>query len=75
MFNLKRILDVVAAQTALAEERTPTYREDLVRCLTKVLAAQDEGASSDKARRERVGKEVAALAERVVAVSRKGRTK
>lgn len=75
MFNLKRILDVVRGQTALVEERTPTYREDLIRTLTKVLAAQTEGASSDKARRDRVGKEVAALAEKVVAATRKSRTK
>ena len=75
MFNLKRILDVVRSQTALVEERTPTYREDLIRTLTKVLAAQTEGASSDKARRDRVSKEVAALAEKVVAASRKSRTK
>ena len=64
--NTKRVLDVADGQATLIEERTGSYRADLVRALIATITAQDEGLS-DKGRRDRVTKVVEALGSKVVA--------
>ena len=64
--NTKRVLDVAGEQANLIEERTGSYRKDLIRCLIEAITAQDEGLS-DKGRRDRVTKLVEALGSKVAA--------
>lgn len=66
MMSGKRILEVAREQALLVDERIDGYREDVVRCLMKVIATQNEG-HSDRGRRERVAKEVEALGGKVAA--------
>jgi len=64
--SAKRILEVAGDQATLVEERCQRYRADLVGCLVKVIATQDEGLSQ-KGRRDRVAKIVEAFGGKVAA--------
>lgn len=71
MMSGKRIMEVAREQALLTDERVPGYREDLVRCLMKVIGAQNEGRS-ERGRKESVAKEVEALGGKVAAQTKGG---
>lgn len=66
MMSGKRITEVAREQALLIDDRVPGYREDIVRCLMKVIGTQNEG-HSDRGRKERVAREVEALGHKVAA--------
>ena len=67
----RRIFDVARERVLDADERTPTYRADLVRTLIQAIQAQDQEVS-ERGRRDRIGKMVEALAAQV-RLKQKGR--
>lgn len=71
MMSGKRIMEVAREQALLIDERAPGYREDMVRCLMRVIAVQNEG-HSERGRRERVAKEVEALGVKIAAQAKGG---
>lgn len=64
--SAKRILEVAGEQATMVEERCQRYRADLVECLVKIIATQDEGLSQ-KGRRDKVAKIVEAFGGKVTA--------
>ena len=64
--SAKRILEVAGEQATMVEERCQRYRADLVECLVKIIATQDEGLSQ-KGRRDKVAKIVEAFGGTVTA--------
>jgi len=60
----RRIFDVARERVLDADERTPTYRADLVRTLVQAIQAQDQEVS-ERGRRDKISKMVEALAGQV----------
>lgn len=67
----RRIFDVARERVLDADERTPTYRADLVRTLVQAIQAQDQEVS-ERGRRDRIGKMVEALAGQVRSKQKEG---
>ncbi len=64
MMSNKRILEVARDQVLLIPEPIEGYRAEIVQCLMKVIATQNDG-HSDAGRKKQVAKEVEALGTKV----------
>lgn len=69
MLMNRRIFDIARERVLDADERTPTYRADLVRTLVQAIQAQDQEVS-ERGRRDKISKMVEALAGQVRAKQR-----
>lgn len=69
MLMNRRIFDIARDRVLDADERTPTYRADLVRTLVQAIQAQDQEVS-ERGRRDKISKMVEALAGQVRAKQR-----
>lgn len=68
--NTRRVIEVAGEKAMLIDQRYAGYREDVIRGLAQVLAAQNEGLS-EKGRRDRVSKIVDALGVKVATEARR----
>jgi len=71
MISSRRIVEVAGEKASLVDQRFDGYREDMVRCLMRVIMTQSDGLS-ERGRRDRVSKEVEALGAKVIAKTRAG---